>query len=299
MIDSFLHYLQFEKRYAAHTLISYKNDLEQFQSFLLQQYDLSDFSEVKNTLIRSWVVYLLQGKAASSSIHRKISALKSFYKFLRQENKLKINPLVGVHLPKKGERLPHFIEENKMDRLLSDIQFPEGYEGDRDYLLIDLLYSTGMRRSELISLQWKDVDFHSQSIRVIGKGSKMRIIPLLPHIIDHLKSFRESQLELFPEAHPIFVITTDRGEQLYPKFVYNKVTQYLSTVTTMGKKSPHVLRHSFATHLSNKGADLNAIKDLLGHSSLASTQVYTHTSIENLKKVYDAAHPKSKKNNNE
>ena len=245
--------------------------------------------------IRSWLVSLLQEKKSASSIHRKASSLKSYYKFMRQQGHMSLNPMTSITLPKKGERLPVFVDEQRMDQLFERICFPEGYEGLRDYLMIDLLYTTGMRRSELMNLSWSDIDRSNHNVRIFGKGNKMRIVPLLPHIEKTLDEYKEMVIDLFPELTLKEVILTDRGEPLYPKFVYNKVKQYLSTVTTAKKRSPHVLRHSFATHLSNNGAELNAIKDLLGHSSLASTQVYTHTSIENLKKVYEMAHPKGKK----
>jgi integrase/recombinase XerC len=295
MISDFIKHLQFEKRYSSNTYESYQNDLEQFQSFLAVRYDLSDLKAVQTLHIRSWVVSLIQQKLSASSIHRKASSLKSFYKFLRQRNHIQHNPLNGVVLPKKGERLPVFVESQKLEQLFDHTTFPEGLEGQRDFLLMDFLYTTGMRRSELINLCWKDVDFSNHCIRVLGKGNKMRIIPLLPHLEKKLTEYRAAVQREFPELMINNILITDKGEMLYPKFVYNKVKLYLSAVTTIKKKSPHVLRHSFATHLTNNGAELNAIKDLLGHSSLASTQVYTHTSIENLKKVYEAAHPKAKK----
>lgn len=295
MIEQFLKHLQYEKRYSPHTCLSYKTDLEQFADFLNVQYDTADFIEIKALHIRSWMVSLLQQKLSASSIHRKASSLKSFYKYLRQRGEMIQNPMIGVILPKKGERLPAFVEEHRMDQLFERIRFPDGFEGLRDYLMIDLLYTTGMRRSELMNLKWTDIDRSNHNVRIFGKGAKMRIVPLLPHIEKTLDEYKEMILELFPEQELKEVILTDRGEALYPKFVYNKVKQYLSAVTTAKKRSPHVLRHSFATHLSNNGAELNAIKDLLGHSSLASTQIYTHTSIENLKKVYEMAHPKGKK----
>jgi integrase/recombinase XerC len=295
MIELFIKHLQYEKRYSPHTCLSYRTDLDQFADYLAFQYELKDLQEVKSMHIRSWLVSLLQEKKSASSIHRKASSLKSYYKFMRQQGHMSLNPMTSITLPKKGERLPVFVEEQRMDQLFERICFPEGYEGLRDYLMIDLLYTTGMRRSELMNLTWSDLDRSNHNVRIFGKGNKMRIVPLLPHIEKTLDEYKEMVIDLFPELTLKEVILTDRGEPLYPKFVYNKVKQYLSTVTTAKKRSPHVLRHSFATHLSNNGAELNAIKDLLGHSSLASTQVYTHTSIENLKKVYEMAHPKGKK----
>jgi integrase/recombinase XerC len=295
MIVEFIKYLQYEKRYSSNTYESYKHDLEQFLDFLGLRYEVSDIQLAQTFHIRSWIVSLLQQKMSATSIHRKASSLKSFFKFLRQKQYIQHNPLTGVVLPKKGERLPVFVEEQKLEQLFDHITFPEGFEGLRDYLLIDFLYTTGMRRSELINLSWKDLDLSNHCIRVLGKGNKMRIIPILPHLEKKITEYRSVLQSQFPENIISNILLTDKGEMLYPKFVYNKVKLYLSAVTTIKKKSPHVLRHSFATHLTNNGAELNAIKDLLGHSSLASTQVYTHTSIENLKKVYEAAHPKAKK----
>jgi integrase/recombinase XerC len=295
MIELFIKHLQYEKRYSPHTCLSYRTDLEQFADYMQHQYELVQLQDVKSIHIRSWLVSQLQEKKSSASIHRKASSLKSYYKFMRQQGHMTLNPMTGVTLPKKGERLPVFVEEQRMDQLFERLSFPEGYEGLRDYLMIDLLYTTGIRLSELINLTWGDIDSANHNVRILGKGSKMRIVPLLPHIEKTLDEYKEMVIDLFPELPLKEVILTDRGEVLYPKFVYNKVKQYLSIVTTAKKRSPHVLRHSFATHLSNNGAELNAIKDLLGHSSLASTQIYTHTSIENLKKVYEMAHPKGKK----
>ena len=262
-LESFIQYLQYEKRYSEHTVQSYKTDLEQFLHFIKTQYELESWTAVQSTELRSWVVSLLQAGLAATSIHRKASSLKSFYKYLRQRGHITHNPMLNVHLPKKGERLPVVIEEHRMDVLFEQLKFPDGFEGLRDRLLLDLLYSTGMR-------------------------------PILPQLALLIAEYKATFQSIFPNVDHNRVFVTDNGSQLYPKFVYNKVKKYLSAITTATKKSPHVLRHSFATHLSNHGAELNAIKDLLGHSSLASTQIYTHTSIEKLKKVYENAHPKAK-----
>lgn len=293
-LPSFLQYLQYEKRYSEHTVNSYRTDLAQFQAFLSERYELDDFLSVESIHIRAWLVELLQEGLAASSIHRKASSLKSFYKFLRQKAVINFNPFEGVSLPKKGEHLPSFVEEQRMEQLFERKHFPEGFEGSRDFLLIDLLYSTGMRRAELIGLTWSAVDFSGHRLRIYGKGNKVRILPLLPHLEEALRAYQEEVEELFPNRSHDSVLVSDKGKTLYPKLVYNKVKKYLSLVTTSSKKGPHVLRHSFATHLSNKGAGLNAIKDLLGHASLASTQIYTHSSIEQLKKAYQQAHPKAK-----
>ncbi len=293
-LDSFIQYLRYEKRYSPHSIKAYQNDLLQFQKFLEEQYELREIQAVESLHIRSWVVQLLQTALAPSSVHRKISSLKSFYKFLRQKGQLEHNPFQGLSLPKKGEQLPVFVEEKKLAQLFERQHFPDGFEGLRDYMLLDLLYSTGMRRAELIALQWSAIDFSAQRLRIHGKGNKVRVLPLLPHLSEALLGYQEALKDNFPERAHDFVLVTNKGKKLYPKLVYNIVKKYLSLITTASKKSPHVLRHSFATHLSNHGADLNSIKDLLGHSSLASTQVYTHTSIEKLKEVYQKAHPKAK-----
>jgi integrase/recombinase XerC len=293
-LQSFLQYLEYEKRYSAHTVNSYKTDLEQFKAFILKRYELEELLTVETMHIRSWLVELLQEGLAASSIHRKASSLKSFYKFLRQRSEISYNPLEGISLPKKGERLPAFVEEERMEQLFERQHFPEGFEGSRDYLLLDLLYSTGMRRAELIGLAWSAVDFSAARLKILGKGNKTRILPLLPHLKEALLAYQEELEDIFPNREHDMVLVTDKGAPLYPKMVYNKVKKYLALITTATKKSPHVLRHSFATHLSNNGAGLSAIKDLLGHSSLASTQIYTHSSIEQLKKVYQQAHPKAK-----
>ena len=293
-LESFIQYLQYEKRYSEHTVQSYKTDLEQFLHFIKTQYELESWTAVQSTELRSWVVSLLQAGLAATSIHRKASSLKSFYKYLRQRGHITHNPMLNVHLPKKGERLPVVIEEHRMDVLFEQLKFPDGFEGLRDRLLLDLLYSTGMRRSELIGLTWDDIDTSNHQLRVRGKGNKMRLLPILPQLALLIAEYKATFQSIFPNVDHNRVFVTDNGSQLYPKFVYNKVKKYLSAITTATKKSPHVLRHSFATHLSNHGAELNAIKDLLGHSSLASTQIYTHTSIEKLKKVYENAHPKAK-----
>lgn len=294
-LERFFHYLEYEKRYSPHTCLSYKTDLKQFHTFLEIQYELDDWLAVQSKHIRSWVVQLLQQKYAPGSIHRKASSLKAFYNFLLLQEVVKQHPFKGVHLPKKPQQLPKFIEETRIQLLFEELEFSKDFAGQRDLLLLDLLYSTGMRRNELIQLSWQDVDWSNNSLRILGKGQKMRIIPLLPSLQAHLREYEKVLQEVFPKLEHAKVMVTDKGKPLYPKFVYNKVKHYLSAVTTAEGRSPHVLRHSFATHLANQGAKLNAIKELLGHASLASTQIYTHSSIEELKKAYQKAHPKAKK----
>lgn len=291
---SFFNYLEYEKRYSKHTLISYRNDISQFENFLLLQFELSDFLIAKHTHVRTWIVHMMQNDITSKSINRKISALKSFYNFLKKQGFIKKSPLLKVIAPKVGKRLPKYVEKEQIETLLTGDLFEEGFKGDRDSLIIDLLYSTGIRRAELIGLRERDVNFYNHNIKVYGKGSKERLIPISKLLMDRISAFIKIKRAHFEILDSNYLLVTDAGKKLYPKFVFNKVKQCLSKVTTLDKKSPHILRHSFATHLANNGAELNAIKALLGHESLAATQVYTHNTIEQLKAVYKNAHPKAR-----
>ena len=292
--QSFFNYLEFEKRYSNHTLISYKTDIDQFTNFLLSQFELEDLLIARHTHVRTWIVHMMQNDINAKSINRKISALKSFYNFLKKQGLIKKSPMLKVIAPKVGKRLPKYVESEQIQRLLTDELFEDGFSGDRDGLIIDLLYSTGIRRAELIGLKEKDVNFYNNNIKVYGKGSKERLIPVSKLLLDRISAYLNAKQEHFDDVNKEFLLVTDSGKPLYPKFVFNKVKRYLSIVTTLDKKSPHILRHSFATHLANNGAELNAIKALLGHESLAATQVYTHNTIEQLKAVYKNAHPKAK-----
>lgn len=292
--ERFFQYLQYEKRFSPHTLTAYQTDLGQFVDFLNHTFDITSYAEVQHTHIRSWIVDLLGKKNTTRSINRKLSCLKTYFKFLRKQGAIENNPMAKVIAPKTGKRLPVFVNENKMELLFSEVDFGEGFAGLRNRLLIELLYCTGMRRSELINLKLTDVDFSSNQIKVLGKGNKERLIPIARHLAGLLESYIHQRSTQELEAGNIYLLMTNKGKKLYPGFVYGLVKKYLSAVTTLEQRSPHVLRHTFATHLSNSGADLNAIKELLGHSSLAATQVYMHNSIEKLKKVYAQAHPKAK-----
>lgn len=294
-LTAFLNYLEHERRYSKHTITAYKRDLTQFITYLQEQYELEEWSKLKSLHLRSWVVSLMQGELSATSIHRKVSSLKTYHKFLLITQGISKMSFPLVLLPKKAERLPAFVEKNQLNKLQTKIVFSDGFSGLRDYLILEILYSTGMRRSELIGLKWADVDFENQHCRIKGKGNKVRLVPFVKALKGTLLTYKILLEETFLENEEGLILLTDKGQAMYPKFVYNKVTHYLSLVTTSKKKSPHVLRHSFATHLANNGADLNAIKELLGHASLAATQVYTHNSIEQLKKVYEQAHPKAKK----
>lgn len=292
--DSFLDYLRYEKRYSEHTCTAYLKDIEQFFGFLLAYYEEENWQIVVSKHLRSWVVQLMQSNLTATSIGRKVSSLKTYHKFLIRTKRLPNRPFPKILLPKKKERLPVFVEKSKLKSLENFSNFEDGYIGWRDFLLLELLYHTGMRRSELIALQWQHVQWDTQTLEILGKGNKKRWIPFSKELLQILKDYKQIAEDTFPSVTNSYILLTDKGKKMYPKFVYNKVKQYLSLITTSEKKSPHVLRHSFATHLSNNGADLNAIKELLGHSSLAATQVYTHNSIEQLKKVYEKAHPKAK-----
>ena len=294
--SAFAHYLRYEKRYAEATAAAYERDLRQFWAFIQAQYELETWADIQSAQLRSWVVHLLQAGRSPATIHRKISTLKTYHKFLCATGRLPNAPFPTVLLPKRGERLPVFVPAKDLDRLHEVMAFPEGYAGWRDFVLMEILYSTGMRRSEVIGLTWAQIQLQDQRFEVTGKGNKTRWIPFGKELRGVLEEYRAIQEETWgAQALHDPVLLTDKGKPLYPKFVYNKVKHYLSRVTTVQKRSPHVLRHSFATHLLNNGADLNAVKALLGHASLASTQVYTHNSIEALKAAYQQAHPKAKR----
>ena len=291
----FIKYLSLEKRFSAHTTKAYQSDLEQFFAYLKDTYSLTSISEVRHFHIRAWIVELMQNKIKPRSINRKLSTLKSYFKFLKKRKNLQENPMLKVIAPKVGKRLPVVVKEIEMGELFNKINFGEGYEAVRDEMIMELLYSTGMRRSELMQLTPNNIDFYNRQVKVLGKGNKERLIPFAKPLADRLTNYLEVRKDEFAAAPDAPLFFTGKGKPLYPKLVYNIVKKYLSQVTTVEQRSPHVLRHSFATHLSNNGADLNAIKELLGHSSLAATQVYTHNSIEKLKKIYQQAHPKAKK----
>jgi integrase/recombinase XerC len=296
MVEAFLNYIQNEKRYSKHTLTSYRNDLSQFSSYLTKVYQLTSPTEATYPIVRSWIMELVENKLDSKSINRKIVCLRSYYKFLLKKEGLLKDPTLKIKALKIKKTLPVFIEENNISALLDSLSFSDDFEGLRDKLVIELLYGTGIRLSELIELKEKDINSFDHTIKVLGKGNKQRIIPInktLFHLINIYKD-KKNGTGMGTEMNQNLILTND-GKKTYPMFIQRMVKKYLSlSGVTLEKKSPHVLRHTFATHLLNKGADLNAIKDLLGHSSLAATQVYTHNSIEKLKSIFDQAHPKSK-----
>jgi integrase/recombinase XerC len=291
--ESFLQYLQIEKRYSLHTVRSYLNDLDQFFQFLVSLGLPEDPAAVTSHDIRAWIVSMLDNEYSTISVHRKISCLRVFYRYLRKEGIVKTDPLEKVVLPKRKRTLPVFIEEEAMDKLLDTDLFGGDFAGVRNRTIIELLYLTGMRRAELIGLRDNDVDLADGSLKVTGKRNKQRIIPIVKPFISRLEEYIRIRNANIPESKNGWFFITDKGNKLYDKYVYNTVNSYLAMVTTIEKKSPHILRHTFATHMLNRGADLNSIKELLGHANLSATQIYTHNTFEKLKKVYKQAHPRA------
>jgi len=292
--DLFLNYLRFEKRYSQHTILSYQTDLDQFEGYsrnYLEDEEGLDGADTK--LIRSWIAHLMESGMSARSVNRKITTLKTFYKFMMREQHIKINPMDKVISPKSNKTLPAFVEEEKMDELLDSHSFGEDFHGARNKLIIELLYLTGMRLSELIGLKDRHFDLYECTVKVTGKRNKERIIPLEQAAVDIIMNYLDMRKQEFPGSGSGHFFVTDKGKPLYPKFVYKVVNNYLRLVTTMEKRSPHVLRHSFATHMLNRGADLNAIKEILGHANLSATQVYTHNTFEKLVTIYKQAHPRA------
>ncbi len=280
----FIEHLRKERRLSEHTIRNYNSDLEQMSSYMKEEFEIDDLCSVKTEYIRSWVVSMMKQSKSPRSIHRKISSFRSFVKYARRSGAMNSNPIEGIVLPKMEKRLPNVVPEHAMDSLFTDDVFPDDWNGRRDAAMIGLLYETGLRRSELISLKVDDVDFTRRVLKVLGKGSKERMVPLLYSTISSI----QNHLSERPfKSESLFV--TDNGNELNPSFVYRKVNFYLSEVSTLQKCSPHVLRHTFATHLLNNGAELAAVKDLLGHASLASTQVYTHHTTAKLKEFHQSS----------
>jgi integrase/recombinase XerC len=291
--ESFFQYLQVEKRYSPLTVRSYLNDLDQFDNHL----KLKDLPGKPETVtfhdVRSWIVSLIEDGYSAVSVHRKVSSLRVFYRYLRKEGLVKNDPLEKVILPKIRKRLPVFVEEESLDNLLDNYEFGYDFKGFRNRMIIEMLYMTGIRRSELTGLRNGDVDIRAALLKVTGKRNKQRIIPLLKTFADRLDKYIEIRNDHFPDYNDEWFFVSNKGNKLYDKYVYNIVRKYLSVVTTIEKKSPHILRHTFATHMLNHGADLNSIKEFLGHANLSATQIYTHNSFEKLKKIYKQAHPRA------
>ena len=291
--ESFLQYLRVEKRYSPLTVRSYINDLDQFENHLISDGFSGNPSDITTSDIRSWIVSLVEKGYTAKSVHRKISSLRVFYRFLLKGGYVVSDPAVKVVLPKIRKRLPEFVAETSMDKLLDGNEFGDDFAGIRNSVIIEMLYTTGMRRAELTGLKDTDVDIQGATVKVTGKRNKQRIIPLLNPFILRLEQYIKVRNENFPDRPGGWFFISDRGNKMYDKYVYNTVRRYLAMVTTIEKKSPHILRHSFATHMLNRGADLNSIKEFLGHASLSATQIYTHNSFEQLRKIYKQAHPRA------
>ena len=292
LTDSFLDYLQYERNYSEETIKSYREDLRQFEEFAREEIGDSAPSEVKAELVREWIVSLMDRGYTSTSINRKLSSLRSFYKFLLRKGEVAVNPLQKITGPKNKKPLPAFLRESDMDRLLDEVDFGEGFKGCRDHMIIEMFYATGVRLSELIGLDNKDVDFSSSLIKVTGKRNKQRLIPFGDELKIAMTEYVDVRNEAVPVRTDAFFVR-ENGERLSRSIVENLVKRNLSKVVTLKKRSPHVLRHTFATTMLNHDAELGAIKELLGHESLATTEVYTHTTFEELKKVYNLAHPRA------
>ena len=292
MNKSFFKYLKFEKQYSEHTIRAYKDDLMQFVNFIKIQFEVDEIAKADHRQVRSWIVHMMQNDYSSRSINRKISTLKSYFKYLKKKKIVNTNPMSKINSPKNSKRLPDFIRERHLEQLEKNMSIDDSFSGQRDLLVITLLYQLGIRRSELIGITENDIDKKRKTIKVLGKGNKERIIPISEELIHQIQSYINIKEKEYPSNEESLLLT-DKGRPLYPKFIYNLCKKYLSTVASNEYRGPHALRHSFATHLANNGADLNAIKELMGHSSLAATQVYMHNTIDKLKEVYGKSHPKA------
>lgn len=291
VVQSFLQYIRFEKRFSANTVLAYENDLKQFFEFQKKLYEVEAPGDINQSMVRSWMVSMMENGVGARSVNRKITSLKTFYKFLLRRGDVKTNPLLKVISPKVSKRLPVFVDEAKMKLLFTEVNFGDGFDAIRDRLILELLYATGMRRAELIGLTDERIDLYQCQVKVLGKRNKERIIPFTSKLKDLIEEYLIARKEIAPFPASFFV--SSKGISMYPKMVYRIVTERLSAVTTLDKKSPHILRHTFATHMLNHGADINSVKELLGHANLSATQIYTHNTIEKLKEVYKQAHPRA------
>lgn len=289
--ENFISYLRFEKRYSDHTIFAYENDLEQYERYCSEFHNEVDVLDSK--LIRFWMINMIESGLSNRSVHRKLSSLRSYSKFLLKKGVIKTNPVSSVLKPKLRKRLPVFVENDKMNDFLNDYDFGDDYSGMRNRLIIEIFFQTGIRRIELINLKLNSFDNELKHLKVLGKRNKERIIPIRSELLALIMPYINIRDETFPGNESDSLFLSNKGKPVYPRMIYNIVNNYLNYVTSLEKKSPHVLRHSFATHLLNNGAELNAIKELLGHSNLAATQIYTHNSFEKLKSIYHKAHPRA------
>jgi integrase/recombinase XerC len=294
MIDSFINYLAYEKKASAHTVTAYRHDLEQFQEFVTISFEKQSIEDVGHAEIRAWVIDLVDEGRSSTTVNRKIATLRSFYKFLLRSRLIKKDPTYKLKSLKNPKKLPEFVQESAIESVLEEAVYEATFEGQRDKMIMEFLYQTGVRLSELIGLKWSDLNLIEGSVRVLGKRKKERIIPITSALKRNILSYQKVFEERFLKANQSdYFIVSNQGKQSYPMLIYRTVKQYLDLFAQTSSRSPHILRHTFATHLLNKGADLNAVKDLLGHANLAATQVYTHNSLEKLKAVFEQAHPKA------
>ena len=293
--SSFIDYLSLEKNYSPHTITAYKKDLERFAQFAREEYGYKGIEEVNYSIIRSWIVVLVNNGISNRTVNRKISSLKSYFRFLLKTSQIEINPLVGHKSLKTSKKIQIPFSELEIETVLHSIETDANYTGMRDRLIVELFYSTGIRRAELVGLKILDVSLEGKTLKVLGKRNKERIIPLLPSVIATIKKYLPLRAKEVSIADGDWFFLSNKGNKIYETLVYRIINLYFSKASEKVKKSPHMLRHSFATHLVNEGADINAVKELLGHSSLASTQVYTNNSISKLKEVYKKAHPRNSK----
>ena len=291
-ISRFSDHLKFEKRYSAHTVRSYHDDLTQFNDYLETQFGGMKLRDISAPVVRSWLASMKQHKMTARTITRKISTLKSFYKFMMRSGVVAKSPMTGIVSPKPAKKLPSYVEEKQLKTLFRDVEFEDDWNGYTAKVAIRMLYQLGIRLSELVNCREAQVDHANRQVKILGKGNKERIIPVGKELLKLLKDYAGKKRQVFEQPEKTYLLVTGKGKKLYPKYIYRLTHDYLELVTTIEKKSPHVLRHSFATHLMNNGAELNAVKDLLGHASLAATQVYTHNTIEKLRNVHKRAHPR-------
>lgn len=291
MMETFFKYLQFEKRLSTHTLSAYRTDLSQYRAYLENTYSVIDPAEATHSMVRSWIIELTDQKIKPVSVNRKIAALRALYKFLRIQGTIKTDPSAKITVLKSARRLPSFVREQEVDKLFDGISFQDDFEGIRDKLILEFFYGTGMRLSELLGLTDKSINWHDRTVKVLGKRNKERVIPFGESIVPMINNYLSRRSEIISGIPGTFFVSLS-GEPCYPMLVYRMVKKHMAATSTE-RRSPHILRHTYATHLLDRGAEINAVKDLLGHSSLAATQVYTHNSMEKIKKAFNQAHPKA------